>query len=258
MSLNEPRLMSESSGDISFITTSVSIIATTSVMSGSQEIPVTEYLIDQVILEAEGSAFLNLANAWCDACKAGTVNASPAVVKKLLDILIQKLKTWDLWRSERMHILVFQLLELLSPIWLCEGGEMRRLVEKLFPRWAERKIMDGGSWKSRAYFAIFLGYYLSADSLQRWWREGDADQSMDLDDQTVPVDDEGTPRDMLGDLMLDGDVRVRYITSVLYPTVFQMIEETGLDAMKIYGSKMTPKLPADPSWYFSVFFAVQR
>lgn len=243
----EQSLVAHDTDGRDFVSVSVSLISTTSMVSRTGGNSGNDPWLDQIVLDAEGPAFLSLGRAWCDSIRAGTLHASPATVRRFLDSLSQKLKIWELWRSEVMHGLVFQFLDLLTPVWLSEGGEMRRSVEKLFPRWAEKKIMDGGSWISRLHFVSFLASHLSHDKAQRWWKEMEAERSMELDDQSM-FDEEGSPRDLLGDLMLDGDIRVRFISSILYPVSFQQAGDFGLDVMAIYNKSMTPKLPADPSW----------
>jgi hypothetical protein len=247
MGMTEQSLVTRDTDGKDFVAISVSLLSTTSMVSRTAGNSGNDPWLDQIVLDAEGPAFLSLGRAWCESVRAGTLHASPASVRRFIDVLSQKLKIWELWRSEVMHGVVFQFLDLLTPVWLSEGGEMRRSVEKLFPRWTERKIMGGGSWISRLHFVSFLASHLSHDKAQRWWREMEAERNMEVDDQSVSFE-EGSPRDLLGDLMLDGDIRVRFISSILYPVSFQQAGDLELDVMAIYNKSMTPKLPADPSW----------
>lgn len=248
MNITEQTSITQEANEKGFVAVSVALLATTSMVSRTNGNTSSELWLDQIVLDSDGVAFLALGKAWCESVRAGTLHASPATVKKFLDALRDKGKVWELWRSEVMHMLTFQCLELLAPVWMHEGGEMRRSVEKLFPKWAEKKVIDGGSWISRFHFANFLASHLSHDNAQRWWREGEVDQSMDIDDQSMIVEEEGSPRDFLGDLMLDGDIRVRVASSILYPVSFQLAGAVGLDAMAIYSKSMSPKLPAELSW----------
>lgn len=224
-----------------FSSISVAYITTSSTMSKDSSNPQHDPNLEQVILQSEGRAFLMLGQAYCNSVRAGTLHTGPATTRDILTALLQKLRTWELWRSETMHTLIFQFLDILSPVWLQEAGELKVLVEKLFPRWAIKKVVGGGSWKSRAALAIFLGKHLLQESFHQWWKNLDAGDSME-------VDDEDSILDMLGDLMSDGDIRVRTLSSILYPAIFAYPGALGQDIMALYTNNMTQRLPSDPLW----------
>jgi hypothetical protein len=224
-----------------FASISVAYITTSSTMSKDSGNPQHDPDLEQVILQSEGRAFLTLGQAYCGSVRAGTLHAGPASTRDILTAIMQKLKTWDLWRSETMHTLIFQFLDILSSIWIQETGDLKVLVQKLFPRWALRKVVDGGSWKSRAALATFLGKNLLQEPFHRWLKGSDEGDSMD-------IDDEDSTLDMLGDLMSDGDIRVRTVASILYPAIFAHPEVLGQDIMVLYTDNMMKRLPSDPLW----------
>ena len=227
----------------------VAYITGSSTMSRDSGNPTNDPDLEHFILESEGHAFLAICQAYCSSVRAGTLHTGPAVTRDFLAAISQKLRTWDLWRSEAMHMLIFQLLDIFSPIWLQEAGEVKAIVQKLFPRWAIKKVVGGGSWKSRAAFSFFLGKHLLLESFQWWWTGLDPGDSMDLDD--ARTQDEDNPLDMLGDLMSDGDVRVRYLSSTLYPAIFSHPGVLGQDIMALYTVNMSKKLPSNPQWSVS-------
>ncbi|KIM33547.1 hypothetical protein M408DRAFT_14239 [Serendipita vermifera MAFF 305830] len=219
--------------DTYFASISVAYIATSSAMSKDVITPQPDPKLEQLILESEGLAFLTLGQAYCHCMQARTLHASPATAKDILIALNSKLKTWNLWRSETMHILVFLFLDTLSSFWLQDDGELKSLAQKLLPRWTMKKVVDGGSWKSRNAFSIFMGKMMLLEAFQRWWKDGEGGESMDVDEATESQD-EDNPLNLLGDMMLDGDIRVRVSSSILFPTVFVHAGTLEQDIMTLF------------------------
>ncbi|KAG8758789.1 Serine/threonine-protein kinase tel1 [Serendipita sp. 396] len=230
--------------DKSFPAISLAIIAT-SVMARNVEKAPTIWA-EQLLANSEGNAFLLVGRAYCDCLRNGTLHASPNSSKSIISTVLQKLKTWGLWRSEDMHDLTLRLLGALAPVWVQEQGDVKGLVQKLLLRWVDKKIIDGGSWWSRYALAAFLDDDFQADPMGAWWKEGGRDDSMEVDD---PDSQNGGPLEYLGGLLADGDIRVRHLSGFVYSLIFQRADSMKLDPRLLYGKDLAAKLPSDPTWF---------
>jgi hypothetical protein len=232
----------------------ISLMCIRETMEGSTEDHYTELLFNRIMPDAEGDSFIFVGQAICDAINRKGLPVDSFIARNVLDIIYQKMKTWDLWKNDRMNYLVFQALEALSPIWLYDTSEELELsVDKLFRRWAEKKILKGTSSKSRIALAHFLAKYIHLDPSYRWWNGENVDDGMDVDADESMIANRDVPLQWLGELMIAGDIRVRFVSSILFPDTFQYAGKAGHDIMFLYSERMTPQVPYQIKWFVHSF-----
>ncbi|PVG01028.1 hypothetical protein CPB86DRAFT_728198 [Serendipita vermifera] len=228
----------------------ISLMSTHAAARGPTEDQYIDVLLNHFMSDADGEPFIFVSHAVCTSISRNHLHADPSTATNLLDIIYQKLKTWDLWRNDSMNCLVFRALEVLSPVWLSDASEaLAPSVEKLIRRWAEKRVVGGGSSRSRIALAGFLSRYIRLDPAYRWWNAEQGDDEMDVDADESTTSNSDTPLQWLGDLMLAGDIRVRFVSSILFPETFQYAGKAGHDIMFLYSQRMSPRLPYQVKWF---------
>jgi hypothetical protein len=226
-------------------TVSMSLIATTSsIVSKSGSDSYVDPQLDAILFQSESQAFLILARAYCDCVRSEILPATSHSAKRLLDTVQNSLlKSHELRQSESMQKVVIDLLDVLSPFFFKEVGDLEPTMQNLLYNWAQKKIVHGDSWRSRLHMARFLARLISKIPSHHLQVKPRATDSMDLDYDSAPSD---TPLQLLSTLIGDGDSRVRIAASIFYTLILQEVTNFDL-AIDVY-QRLIDSSPDDAGW----------
>lgn len=242
-SLKEKPVSSAGLGD-TFIPTAIAL-AVTKALKDSKVYWSIPWL-DDLVADAQGETFLRLLQGYCLSIMSRVTPLNPNSACALLESTISKRKTWELWKSESMHLQTLQLLDVLSNQWIKDEGKLREVVRALIPKWIDKKIMSGGSWKSLVALPTLLDRFLVSNPYASWWGD-EADERMDIDNDSAE-EDTRTPLGLLAVLLVDGDIRVRSSAGEVFATIFRRLSGSEATTMNLYNEELSLKLPRNSNW----------
>lgn len=235
--------------EIILTTTSMAFIATTSMVLRSGNDPSENPWLDSLLLQSHSHAFLILGQAYCNCIRSGILKVTPTAAKALLDTVGSSLlKTHELRQSESMQNVVLDLLDVLSPIWFGQPGELEAIAQDLLYVWAKKKILDGESWRSRLWMARFLARQISKCPANLLKVKKKLADSMEIDQDSAQIEENGTPLQLLSILVCDGDARVRAVSGTFYATILQTAADLRLEAIDLYNN-LLENTPTDTAWW---------
>lgn len=200
--------------------------------------------LEHLVMEAEADAALILSDAYARSIAAGTLECGASTLKRLVKNIGDNLETYTLFRNERYHSVVVDLLEATMPVWLRRelwNDEIGEEVRGFMKRWLGPVVERcDGSWRTRSRFLQLLEAYLAADSTESFWFFNPAagDSSMEVDEPEV------SPTALSRTALFDADVRVRYMTGHICAKSLMYLTMAGVPTLPIY-HELSQSLPSE-------------
>jgi ataxia telangiectasia mutated family protein len=176
----------------------------------------------EIILDADGDAFLSMLPAYSENIRSGRFNLGVNATDKLLLRFSQHMGDPSLAKREQTHLEVIRFLDATVGIWLQPSAvEVLNKVQSLYKFYSDMIVRKRArSWRIRYAFSCFTSGYLKKDPWQKTWDDAEVECSL--------------PSELLPQLGSDEDIRVRFKLATLSAKLLSPANLADKDAVGVY------------------------
>lgn len=176
----------------------------------------------EIILDADGDAFLSIIPAYSDNVRRGRFNLGVNATDTLLLRFSQHMGDPSFSKREQTHLEVIRFLDATIGVWLQpSAADVLNKVHFLYKFYSDMVVRKKvRSWRIRYAFSCFMSGYLSKDPWQKTWNDTDVDCSL--------------PSELLPQLGSDEDIRVRFKLATLIAKLLSPTNLADKDASTVY------------------------
>ena len=176
----------------------------------------------EIILEADGDAFLAMIPSYSENVRCGRFNLGVNATDTLLVRIAQHMGNPPFAKREQTHLEVIRFLDSTIGVWLQpSAADALNKVQMLYKFYSDMIVRKKvRSWKIRYAFSCFMNEYLNKDPWQKAWSDAEVECSL--------------PSDLLPTLGSDEDIRVRFKLATLSAKLLSPSNLAGRDAAKVY------------------------
>jgi serine-protein kinase ATM len=196
----------------------------------------------EIILGADGDAFLSMIPAYSDNIRRGRLNLGVNATDALLFKFSKHLSDPPFSKREQTHLEVIRFLDATVGVWLQpSAAEVLNKVQVLYKFYSDMIVRKKArSWRVRYAFACFTSGYFNKDPWQKTWIDAEVECSL--------------PSEFLPQLGSDEDIRVRFKLATLSAKLLSPANLADKNALKVYEESMRG-LPKNITQYVPVSIA---
>ena len=176
----------------------------------------------EIILDADGDAFLSMIPAYSDNVRCGRFNLGLNATDTFLLRFSQHMANPSFSKREQMHLEVIRFLDATIGAWLQPSAvDVLSKVQSLYKFYSDMIVRKKvRSWRVRYAFSRFTSGYLDKDPWQKTWNDAEVDCSL--------------PSELLPLMGSDEDIRVRFKLATLSANLLSPATLADKDPLTVY------------------------
>lgn len=197
----------------------------------------------EIILGADGGAFLAMIPAYSDNVRRGRFNLGANATDTLLLRFSDHMGDPSFAKREQTHLEVIRFLDATVGVWLQPlVVDVLSKVQTLYKFYSDMIVRKKiRSWRIRYAFSRFMSGYLNKDPRQKTWNDAEADCSL--------------PSELLPQLGSDEDIRVRFKLATISAKLLSPTNLADKDASTVY-DELKKGLSTDITQYVHISIVV--
>ena len=195
----------------------------------------------QIILDADGDAFLSMIPSYSDSVRHGRFNLGANAADTLLLRFSQHMGDPTYAKREQTHLEAIRFLDATMELWLQpSASDVLNKVQCLFKFYSDMVVRKKvRSWRVRYAFSCFMSSYLKRDPWQKAWNDTEVECSL--------------PSELLPQLGSDEDIRVRFKLATISANLLSPASLADKDASTVY-RELKEGLSTDLNQYVATSF----
>ncbi|KAI0319394.1 hypothetical protein OF83DRAFT_1055083 [Amylostereum chailletii] len=162
--------------------------------------------LTNIILNSDGDQFLLAGPAYFTHLRRQTLNINLSIMDNLLDKIGSVLPQYAYSSSEKLQMLVIQLLDSTMSLWLHPSEDAGDVVDRVdnLCEWLAKNLKKNRfrSWRTREAAIAFLHHYILQDPFETVWL------SSSFDDSQSSIDPSLLPSSLIPNFNMDDDIPV--------------------------------------------------
>lgn len=199
----------------------------------------------EIILKAEGDAFLSMIPGYSDNVRRGRFNLGVNATDTLFLRFSHHMGDPSFSKREQTHLEVIRFLDATVGVWLQPSAvDVLSKVQSLYKYYSDMVVRKKvRSWRVRFAFSCFVSGYLNKDPWQKTWNDAEVECCL--------------PSELLPQLGSDEDIRVRFKLATLSAKLLSPVNLADRNASTVY-DELKRGLSTDINQYVPIKLRLYR